>query len=96
MRQARRHAIRRTERIVNKVFDIRVGIHAVETGVNGMNEGVRRKNQRLGFSVDSSRRVPAALDDMPHKPLVKRLERFVQFHPRTMLREIIKVTAETN
>jgi len=34
-------------------------------------------------------------DDMRRrKPLVEKLERFVQFHPRTALREIIRLTAE--
>jgi len=34
-------------------------------------------------------------DDMRRrKPLVEKLERFVQFHPQTTLREIIRVTAE--
>jgi len=35
-------------------------------------------------------------DDMRRrKPLVERLERFVQFRPRTTLREIIRLTGET-
>jgi UDP-glucose 4-epimerase len=33
-------------------------------------------------------------DDMRRrKPLVEKLERFVQFHPQTTLRDIIRITA---
>jgi UDP-glucose 4-epimerase len=38
--------------------------------------------------------VPTFDDMRRRKPLVKKLERFVKFHPRTPLREIIQLTAE--
>jgi hypothetical protein len=43
-----------------------------------------------GFGVTGA----PGFDDMRRrKPLVKKLERFVKFHPRTPLREIIRLTA---
>ena len=39
--------------------------------------------------------VPAFDDMRRRKPLVKKLERFVKFRPRTPLREIIRLTANS-
>ncbi|HEY5345225.1 MAG TPA: hypothetical protein VIK62_02655, partial [Verrucomicrobiae bacterium] len=50
-------AVGRTERIMHQVFDIGMAIHTGKIGVNGMSEGIGRKNQRFGFAVDRSRRV---------------------------------------
>ena len=44
-----------------------------------------------GFGVTG---VPEFDDMRRRKPLVKKLERFVKFRPRTTLREIIRLTAE--
>ena len=44
--------------------------------------------------VPYARAYAPGFDDMRRrKPLVKKLERFVKFHPRTPLREIIRLTA---
>ena len=50
---------------------------------------------RIGL-IPYDRAYAPGFDDMRRrKPLVEKLERFVQFRPGTALREIIKATAET-
>jgi len=54
-----------------------------------------RSKSRIGL-IPYDRAYAPGFDDMRRrKPLVEKLERFVKFRPRTTLREIIKVTAET-